>query len=374
LPGGKAVTPCYFDHNATTPTRPEAAEVVSHALRQSGNPSSVHSFGRAARRIVEEARRRVAGLAGADPAMVVFTGGGTEANNLALRGCGRPRILVSAVEHPSVLGAADNIEAIPVDADGVVDIGALRAMLGDGANTIVSIMLANNETGAIQPVTQAAALAHDAGALFHCDAVQGAGRLPLDFHAFGADMMTLSAHKCGGPTGAGALITADHIQLTPVIRGGGQESGRRSGTENVSGIAGFGAAADLAASGVASADQFAVLRDMLEQLVLAEIPGALIIGAGVDRLPNTSCIALPGISAETQVMALDLAGFAISAGSACSSGKVKASHVLAAMGLGDDIAACAIRVSLGPGNDATQIEGFVAAYRNFAERAGVNAA
>jgi cysteine desulfurase len=368
------VTPCYFDHNATTPVRPETAGVVSRALSQGGNPSSVHSFGRAARRIVEDARRQVAGLAGAAPAMVVFTSGGTEANNLALRGCGRPRILVSAIEHPSVLEAADNIEMIPVDADGIVDLGALRAMLRDGEGTVVSVMLANNETGSIQPVAQAAALAHEAGALFHCDAVQGAGRVALDFSALGADMMTLSAHKIGGPMGAGALVAADHIQLAPIVRGGGQEHGSRSGTENLPGIAGFGAAADLAASEVESAGSLAALRDMLEQSLLDEIPGVRIVGAGVDRLANTSCIALPAISAETQIMALDLAGFAVSAGSACSSGKVKASHVLAAMGLGDDIAACAIRVSLGHGNYAAEIKDFVAAYREFAERAGVNAA
>ncbi len=368
------MTPCYFDHNATTPPRSETAEAVSHALKQWGNPSSVHSYGRAARRIVEDSRRQVAGLAGVDPAAVVFTSGGTEANNLALRGCGRARILVSAIEHPSVLEAADNIETIPVDANGIVDLGALEAMLRGGEGAIVSVMLANNETGVIQPVTRAAALAHEAGALFHCDAVQGAGRLKLDFSALGADMMTLSAHKIGGPKGAGALVAADHVRLAPIIRGGGQERGRRSGTENLPGIAGFGAAAELAATEAASAGGLAGLRDMLEERVIAEIPGARIIGAGAERIPNTSCIALPGISAETQVMALDLAGYAVSAGSACSSGKVKPSHVLAAMGLDNDIAACAIRVSLGHGNSEAEIEGFVAAYRDFAKRAGATAA
>jgi cysteine desulfurase len=368
------VPPCYFDHNATTPLRPESAEAISHALGEWGNPSSVHSYGRTARRIVEDARRQAAGLAGVDPATIVFTGGGTEANNLALRGCGRERVLVSAIEHPSVLEAADSIETIPVDADGVVDLDALKAMLQDGEEAVVSVMLANNETGVIQPVTKAAALAHAAGALFHCDAVQGAGRLKLDFGALDADMMTLSAHKIGGPKGAGALIAADHVQPAPIIRGGGQERGRRSGTENVPGIAGFGAAAKLAAAEVALAGRIAALRDKLEERVLAEIPGARIVGAGVERLPNTSCIALPGISAETQIMALDLAGYAVSAGSACSSGKVKPSHVLAAMDLDNDIAACAIRASLGHGNSEADIEGFTAAYRDFAKRAGATAA
>ncbi len=368
------MTPCYFDHNATTPPRPETVEAVSHALGAWGNPSSVHSYGRAARRIVEDSRRHVGGLVGVDPAAVVFTSGGTEANNLALRGCGRARILVSAIEHLSVLEAANNIELIPVDENGVVDLKALQATLGDGGDTVVSVMLANNETGVIQPVSRAAALAHEAGALFHCDAVQGAGRLKLDFSTLGADLMTLSAHKIGGPKGAGALIAADHVRLGAINRGGGQERGRRSGTENVPGIAGFGAAAEQASAEVASAGNLAALRDRLEERVLAEIPGARIVGAGAARLPNTSCIALPGISAETQIMALDLAGFAVSAGSACSSGKVKPSHVLAAMGFDNDIAACAIRVSLGAGNSEADIEGFVAAYRDFAKRAGATAA
>ena len=225
------MTPCYLDHNATTPLRPEVVEAVSRALEQWGNPSSVHSYGRAARRGVEDARPKVAGLAGADAAAVVFTSGGTEANNLALKGCGRPRILVSAVEHPSVLEAADNIETIPVNADGVVDLDALQAMLRHGEAAVVSVMLANNETGVIQPVARAAALAHEVDALFHCDAVQVAGRLPLDFRALGADMMTLSAHKIGGPKGMGALIVADHVPVTPVMRGGGQERRRRAGTK-----------------------------------------------------------------------------------------------------------------------------------------------
>jgi cysteine desulfurase len=316
----------------------------------------------------------VAELAGADPATVVFTSGGTEANNLALRGCGRARILVSAIEHPSVLEAADNIETIPVDADGVIDLDALRAMLRRGEGAVVSVMLANNETGVIQPVTHAAAIAHEAGALLHCDAVQGAGRLALDFRALGADMMTLSAHKIGGPKGVGALIAADHVQLVPIIRGGGQERGRRSGTENLPGIAGFGTAAELALVDISKAGQLATLRDMLEESVLGAIPTSRIVAGDANRLPNTSCIALPGVSAETQIMALDLAGYAVSAGSACSSGKVKASHVLAAMGLDNDIAACAIRVSFGHANSVADIEGFTAAYRDFAKRAGATAA
>lgn len=304
------------------------------------------------------------------PETVVFTSGGTEANSLALNGCGRQRVLVSAVEHPSVLEAADGVEAIPVDGDGIVDADALATKLAAGdAPAIVSVMLANNETGVVQKVAELAAIAHGEGALFHCDAVQAAGRMPLDFAALGADMLTLSAHKIGGPKGAGALIVADGIGLQAQIRGGGQERGRRSGTENVPGIAGFGAAAESAATEIEAAQGLAALRNGLEARLLREAPGARIIAANVERLPNTCCIALPGISAETQVMALDLAGFAVSAGSACSSGKVRASHVLRAMGLADDIAACAIRISLGNGNSQADIDGFVVAYRDFAVRA-----
>ena len=370
-----ADSPCYLDHNATAPLRPEAARAVASALSECGNPSSVHSFGRAARRLIEDARGQVAALVAAPPESIVFTAGGTEANNLALRGCGRRRILASAVEHPSVLEAAAGIEAIPVDGEGIADAEALAAMLAQSdAPAIVSVMLANNETGVIQKVAEMAALAHGKGALVHCDAAQAAGRLPLDFAALGVDMLTLSAHKMGGPKGAGALIVADGIGLQGLVRGGGQERGRRSGTENTAGIAGFGAAAELAATAIEEARGLASLRDGVEVRILSEIPEARVVGAGAERLPNTSCIALPGISAETQVMALDLAGFAVSAGSACSSGKVSASHVLRAMGLGDDIAACAIRVSLGPGNSEADMDGFVAAYREFSRRVGVSAA
>jgi len=354
--------------------RPQAAEAVSRALGVWGNPSSVHAAGRAARRVVEDARRQVAALAGADPATVVFTSGGTEANNLALRGCGRGRILASAIEHPSVLEATDGIEAIPVDGNGVIDLDALRTMLADGKGAAVSVMLANNETGVIQPVSAVAELARAHGALFHCDAVQGAGKLPLDFRDLGADMITLSAHKIGGPKGAGALIVDDGVPLRPLIRGGGQERGRRSGTENVPGIAGFGVAAELAAAEVEGVGRLAALRDRLESRLLETIPTANVVAGDTARLPNTSCIALPGVPAETQIMALDLAGFAVSAGSACSSGKVKTSHVLRAMGLAEEIAGCGIRISLGAMNTEEQIDAFIAAYSDFARRAGATAA
>ncbi len=347
---------------------------MPRASTEFGNPSSVHAFGRAARRLLEEARGQVAALVSARPGDVVFTSGGTEANNLALRGCGCPRILASAVEHLSVLDVADGIEVVPVDANGVVDLQALADLLArDARPAVISVMLANNETGVIQPIAEAARIARRRGALVHCDAVQAAGRLPLDMDTLGVDMLTLSAHKLGGPMGTGALVVRESIPLRPIVRGGGHERGRRSGTENLPGIAGFGAAA-LAAAEVGAAPEIAALRDGLEDLIRQHVPVAHIVGAGVARLANTSCIALPGVAADAQIMALDLAGFAVSAGSACSSGKVTASHVLKAMGLPEEIAGCAIRVSLGVANDASDIERFVAAFGEFASRAGVSAA
>ncbi len=367
--------PCYLDHNATTPLRPQAAQAVMRAFAHVGNPSSVHSFGRAVRRVLEEAREQVAALVSARPADVIFTSGGTEANNLALRGCGRPRMLASAVEHPSVLEAADGIETVPVDANGIVDLDALAQILErDDRPAVVSVMLANNETGVIQPVSEAARIAHRGGALVHCDAVQAAGRLTLNMDALGVDMLTLSGHKLGGPKGVGALVARESISLRPIIRGGGQERGRRSGTENLSGIAGFGAAVLAAAEEIGTAPAMARLRDGLEDRIRRHVPAAHVVAAGTERLANTSCLALPNISAEAQIMALDLAGVAVSAGSACSSGKVKASHVLRAMGLTDEIAGCAIRVSLGAGNEQSDIDRFVAVYAEFAARAGVSAA
>lgn len=367
--------PVYLDYNATAPLRREAAEAMSSAASLWGNPSSVHRFGREARQVVEEARRKVAALAAARPEDVVFTSGGTEANNLALRGCGRSRILASAVEHPSVLEAADGVVTIPVDGNGILSLGALRGLLElSDEPALVSVMLANNETGVVQPVAEAAALAHEYGALVHCDAVQGVGRLPMGFTALGVDMMTLSAHKMGGPKGVGALIVSEHVRVEPIIRGGGQERGRRSGTENVPCIAGFGIAAEAARDGLPAIARVARLRDELERRVAEAIPEAQVLGIEAPRLPNTSCIALPGVSAETQVMALDLEGIAVSAGSACSSGKVKASHVLRAMGFRDEVAGCAIRVSLGQENAVADIERFLAAFETIAGRAGRSAA
>jgi len=365
--------PVYLDYNATAPLRPAAAEAMARALALIGNPSSVHSFGRQARATIETAREQVSALAGAKPAQVVFTSGGTEANNLALAGGGRARILVSAIEHDSVLAAVPSAERIPVTVDGVVDLAALaRLLASDARPALVSVMLANNETGAIQPIAEVVALARSAGALVHCDAVQAAGKLPLDFTALGADMMSLSAHKFGGPKGVGALIIADTVPLTAQLRGGGQERGRRAGTENVAAIAGFGAAAEEAHRDLSRLEALAAMRDWLERDAGADVPTTRTIAAKSPRLANTSCLALPGASSETLLMALDLAGVAVSAGSACSSGKVKASHVLQAMGLGADIAGSAIRVSLGWDSKAADIERFLAAWNEFAGRRGLS--
>lgn len=354
----------YLDYNASAPMRPAVIDAIDAASHGWGNPSSVHRFGREARRIVEESRAAVAALAGAQSECVVFTSGATEANNLALHGWGR--ILVSAIEHMSILDASPDAEIIPADGDGVVDLGALETMLGSmaaggsGASaTLVSVMLANNETGAIQPIGAVAALAHRFGARLHCDAVQGAGRIPVAMAELGIDLLSLSAHKIGGPKGVGALIIGDGVPVTPLIRGGGQERGRRGGTENVTAIAGFAAACALASEDVAApahGERIRSLRDGFEDRVRAIAPGARVFAAGASRLGNTSCISMPGVRSETQVMDFDLGGISVSAGAACSSGKVAPSHVLAAMGVPEDEASTAIRVSLGWNSAETDID------------------
>lgn len=365
--------PVYLDYNATAPVRPEAAVAMAEAFGQVGNPSSVHHFGRRAKKRVEDAREQVAALIGAAPADIVFTSGGTEANALALAGSGRTRLLVSAIEHDSVLAAAATLDPeaprIPATADGVVDLDAFERLLaGRGSETLVSVMLANNETGVIQPVAEIARRAHAAGALVHCDAVQAAGKIAVDTGALGVDLLSLSAHKLGGPQAVGALWVSERVALAPSLRGGGQERGRRAGTENMPGIAGFGAAAAAACRDLSVYARIAELRAKLEGAVLVRSNRARIAGIAAPRLPNTSCIVLPGLASETQVMALDLAGIAISAGSACSSGKVRPSHVLAAMGLPAEEASAAIRVSLGWASVPADVERFVEAWSAMAAR------
>lgn len=364
-------TRIYLDHNATTPLRPEAAAAISDAMSIAGNPSSVHAAGRRARCIIEDAREKVATLAGAAPAEVVFTSGGTEANALALRGLGPRRLLVSAVEHVSVAATAGIAAAIPVDRDGIVLVDALDALLAaTDEPTLVSVMAANNETGVVQPIAEVAAVCRRHGALLHCDAVQAAGRIPLDRREMGVHSLSLSAHKLGGPAGMGALIVDASLPLQPLLRGGGQERGRRAGTENLLGIAGFGAAAARVRQ-LPDAARLTLLRDRLERRLRAVCPSAPVFGAAAPRLPNTACIAMPGVAAETQVIAFDLAGIAVSAGAACSSGRVTRSNVLAAMGVGDDLAGSAIRVSLGWTTGEADVERFLEVWTNvYARMAG----
>ncbi|MDQ8731562.1 cysteine desulfurase family protein [Bradyrhizobium sp. LHD-71] len=363
----------YLDWNATAPLRPEARAAVTAALDIGGNPSSVHAEGRAARRLVEHARAQLAACIGAKVENVIFTSGGTEANAQALvpgwslGGRVFDRLIVSAIEHPSVLSGGhfspSQVVQTPVSRDGVVDLGALGGLLAEPA--LVSIMLANNETGALQPISEAAALVHRAGGILHVDVVQGLGRLPLDPAALGADIMTLSGHKIGGPKGVGALVIVNTDLHAPqaLIRGGGQERNHRAGTENVAGIAGFGAAATAARSQTeADAVKMRALRDRLEA-GLRSIAGVTVFSAGVPRLPNTTLFALRGVRAETAVIAFDLEGVAVSSGSACSSGKVQPSHVLAAMGIEPELSRGAIRISTGPTTKASEIDRCLEAWR-----------
>jgi cysteine desulfurase len=350
----------YLDHNATSPLRPAAFDAMVDALKAGGNPSSVHRTGRAARARIDAARRQVAALVGALPAEIVFTSGGTEANNLALKGAGRRRVLVSAIEHDSVLKAVPSA-IVPVDRNGVVDLVALEQMLAVSQEpALVSVMFANNETGVLQPIAEVVRLARAAGALVHCDAVQGAGKAPLDMHGLGVDYLSLSAHKFGGPAGVGALIVRTGAPFETDRRGGGQESNRRAGTENVAGIASFGAAAQAARDDL----DIASLRDRLEAELLKIAPHAKVYGAAAPRLGNTTCISMPGVRAETQVMALDLAGVCVSAGAACSSGKVARSAVLTAMGIEPSEAETALRISCGWNTVSEDIDRLIAAWRD----------
>lgn len=365
----------YLDWNATTPLRPEARAAMVASYDLVGNPSSVHAEGREARRLVEDARNALAAAVGALPRNVVFTSAGTEANVLALspglRGSsGGPvrRLLVSAIEHASVLAGgrfpADSIGRIRATRSGIVDLNHLREQLADGPPALVSIMAANNETGALQPVAEAAQIVHEAGGLLHVDAIQALGKIAFNINAVGADLATFSAHKIGGPKGVGALVVAEGITgLEPVLRGGGQELNRRAGTENVAGIAGFGAALKMALEALPeNAERITTLRDRLENGIRA-IAGATVFSEEVKRLPNTVLFTAPGLKAETAVISFDLEGIAVSSGSACSSGKVQPSHVLSAMGFGPSMAQGAVRLSLGWSTEADDINRALEAWR-----------
>lgn len=372
----------YLDYNATAPLVGAAREAMLAALDAGANASSVHMEGRAARRLIDDARAAVAGLAGADAAHVVFTSGATEAATTLLTPewrMGRAplrivRLLVAASDHPCLLSggrfAPEDVDVLPVGGDGLLDLAALeRALSGEAENgpALLAIHMANNETGVIQPVAEIGRIAKAARALFVVDAVQAAGRVPLDISAISADFLILSSHKIGGPKGAGAIVGASELLMpAPLVRGGGQEKGHRAGTENVPAIAGFGAAAREALAALGHIQAIEVLRDEIERSVREAAPGAVFYGDGAPRLANTSFFSLPGIKAETAQIAFDLAGVALSAGSACSSGKVGPSHVLAAMGHGSE--ATALRVSIGIGTTRSDIDRFSAVLGKFVAR------
>ncbi len=351
----------YLDHNATSPLRPSAKTAMLAAMELTGNASSVHREGRAARQLLDDSRETIARSIGAIAPMVSFTSGGSEANNLAVKSAPVERILVSAIEHPAILESAKasgkDTLAVPVTAEGLVDLGALAKLL-EGPKSLVSVMLANNETGVIQPVREIASLAHAHGALVHTDAVQALGKIPVNFALLGVDMMTLAAHKVGGPPGVGALVVRDGLALEPLIHGGGQELRRRAGTENLAGIAGFAAI-----TGESMLD-VKILRDKIESM----LGGAVIFGRVAPRLPNTTYFSYPGMSAETLLMNFDLEGIAVSSGSACSSGKVAKSHVLAAMGVAPELARGAIRISLGWDTSQDDINEFIAVWSKLQAR------
>lgn len=364
----------YLDHNATAPPSDAVADAVREALLAGGNPSSVHASGRAARARLEAARRVLAARLDCKPQEIVFTSGGTEANGWAVAGAPAERLIVSAVEHDSVLAPARAaaqatgrpLTIVAVDDQGRVRLDRLEEALAAGAGpALVSIQTANNEVGTLQPVAEVRRLVHAAGALLHLDATQSLGKQPLHFDA---DLMTLSAHKIGGPAGVGALVVREGLALAPLLSGGGQELRRRAGTENLSGIMGFSAALENLDARLAAQAELAALRDGLQAELTALAPGLRVFADTAPRLANTLAFALPGLPAETQLMHLDLAGVEVGSGSACSSGKVSPSHVLAAMGVPQALSGCALRLSFGPGQGPADAQRFLAAYRPLIDR------
>ena len=361
----------YFDHNATTPVDPSVAEVVMRTLTEEfGNPSSVHHFGQQAKGVLDEARSAVATLIGGEPSEVVFTSGGTESDNFALRGVaealeptGRRHLVASSIEHEAVLNTLKALgrrgwrtTLVPVDASGRVSPEALAGVLADDT-ALVSVMHANNEIGTVQPIADIARVAHARGALVHTDAVQSVAKIPVDVRALGVDLLSLSAHKFNGPKGAGALWIKRGARVTALLTGGKHERNRRAGTENVPAIAGLGLASRLALAKLATEPaRLAALRDRIESGILAAIPGTIVNGAREPRVPNTTNISFEGIEAESLLIALDLEGIAVSTGSACSSGTLEPSHVLRAMGLPTPRTQSSIRISLGAGNTDAQVD------------------
>lgn len=361
----------YLDYNATTAVKPDVIAYMTAVMAKPYNASSVHCYGREASAILEKARQQVATAVGAQHARIIFTGSGTEANNLAAKGLASYIVAISAIEHMSLLQVREDTVLLPVTPAGVIDLDALEGWLVEQDKPVlVSVMLANNETGIIQPVRKIVELVHRYDGVVHTDASQAVGKIPVDMAALGADMMTVSAHKFGGPQGVGALIISRCIQLEAQIKGGGQELGNRAGTHNLPGIAGMGIAAASITDNLRSMADISGLRDMLEEKIRQYAPNAVIFGVAEERLPNTSYIMMPGVGNETQLIHFDLHRIAVSSGSACSSGKVGLSHVLKAMNIPEDIAKCAIRVSLGSLTTEADIERFLDVWRQLYDRAG----
>ncbi|MFO1243492.1 MAG: cysteine desulfurase family protein [Rickettsiales bacterium] len=351
--------PIYLDYNATAPIRPQVRAAMLHAMEEPANPSSVHGYGRAAKKKVEDARAVIGEALSVFPHEVIFTATGTEANTLALKGLPDRDLIISSIEHASVIKTAgEPVKVIPVWPSGVIDLDALDEMLAKTQKpALISVMLANNETGVIQPIAEIAAKVHAHDGLLHTDAIQAVGKIPVDAGLLGADMVSISAHKFGGPQGIAALIVRQPLELQKLMVGGGQELGRRAGTENVAAITGFATAIQLIAKDTWQKPIRDAL-DTMEQTMLAQVPGAQVLGKDSPRLPNTSSILMPKMKAETQLMHFDLAGFAISAGSACSSGRIEPSHVAKAMKVSDETADHVIRVSAGWNTNAEDIQKF----------------
>tara|TARA_Y100000588_G_scaffold394505_1_gene515344 strand:+ start:4466 stop:5593 length:1128 start_codon:yes stop_codon:yes gene_type:complete len=366
----KSLRHIYADYNATTPLRPDARTAILEVLNGPGNPSSVHMAGRRARSSIEKARGQLSELIGCSRNSIIFTSGGTESDVLALRGSGCENILISSIEHDAVRSAFWGAKQIPVLGNGILNVDVLeRLVSGMPRPYLVSVMWANNETGAIQPIKEVREIVTRYGGFVHVDAVQALGKIPLNFMESGVDMISLSAHKIGGPPGVGALVVRDGFKLDSIFSGGGQENGRRSGTENLTGIVGFGAAAEACLKYSYERKQVTRLRDLFESRISDVSSDAQIICKDVERLGNTSAISMPGMAAETQVMAFDIEGIAVSAGAACSSGKVKQSHVLKAMNLKDEIASNTIRISFGWENTEEEVEQVASVWQRLYKRA-----
>lgn len=363
-------TTTYLDYNATAPIRPQVIELMADIMQRPLNPSSVHKQGRAAKSLIEQSRRTIAEHLSCFPAELIFTGSGTEANNMALRSFDNRLVAISATEHASVMNTMPDATLLPVDQFGILDMEALALFLKSSDQpALVSVMLANNETGVIQPIHNIAALVHEYDGLLHCDAVQAFGKIPVDVNLLGVDMLSLSAHKLGAAQGIGALFVSQALEPKKLITGGGQELGRRAGTENVAGIAGFAKAVELAIGDAEWKPRLRGWLDAMEMQCAVCFPDEhVVLGQGAERLPNTSALRMPKRSSETQLMRFDLAGFAISAGSACSSGRIEPSHVVRAMlggGARDDV----VRVSGGWDTTEAEIQAFAEAWCGVVEKA-----